>query len=321
MTPLTVFFKTLSKTSALFIGTAFVFLHPPLEWTNGRAVTALKSPSQLAMDSLASALNDPDPNVRKEAAAALNGWRRASVRHLAQAGAVRDLVAQLSAGDAAARTKAACDLRKREDEAAPAIDALIGLLADDAPVERSVCGDRWRRGNIDIPTTPGEQAAAALASIGSRSLDPLLKATKHASGVARKNAAWALGALDDSRAVSALVAALKDSDAGVRKQAAWALGAIGDASSVPALVDALKDAGRGVREQAAWALGAIGDRRAVEGLMRLLGDSEAPVREQAAWALGAIGDNRAVDSLLPLLKDPNVEVRRQAAWAIGAIGK
>jgi HEAT repeat protein len=43
----------------------------------------------------------------------------------------------------------------------------------------------------------------------------------------RKQAAWALGALDDSRAVSALTKSLKDPDAGVRKQAAWALGAIG----------------------------------------------------------------------------------------------
>ena len=290
MTPLAVFFKTLSRTSAVCLGAAIVFLHPPLEWGNTRAVSALKSPSQMAIDSLTHALNDPDPKVRLEAADALNGWRRASARRLAQSTAVRDLVGQLSSTDAAARTRAACDLREREDAAAPAIDALIGLLADDTPVPQTVCGDRrWRRG-LEIPTSPGEKAAAALAAIGSRSLDPLLKATKHPSGFARKNAAWALGALDDSRAVTALVAALKDTDAGVREQAAWALGAIGDRGGVPGLIEALKD-------------------------------PDADVREQAAWALGAIGDNRAIDPLLPLLKDSNVQVRRQAAWAVGAIGR
>ena len=321
MTPLTVFFKTLSRTSAIFLGAALMFLHPPLEWGNSRAVSAGKSPSQMAIDSLVHALNDPDPKVRLEAADALNGWRRAATRHLTQTAAVRDLITQLGSTDAAARAKAACELREREGEAASAVDALVALLPDDAPVDQAVCGgNRWRDGRV-FPTSPGEQAASALAEIGSRSLDPLIKATKHTSRVARKNAAWALGALDDSRAVSALSAALKDTDAGVREQAAWALGAIGDATAVTALAESLKDASHDVRQQAAWALGAIGDRRAVDGLIRALGDTEAQVREQAAWALGAIGDGRAVDALLPLLKDSSVKVRRQAAWAVGAIGK
>ena len=35
MSPIAVFFRTLMKTSAIFIGTTLVFLHPPLDWTNG----------------------------------------------------------------------------------------------------------------------------------------------------------------------------------------------------------------------------------------------------------------------------------------------
>ena len=196
---------------------------------------------------------------------------------------------QLGASDAALRAKAACTLRERDGDAAAATDALVALLADDTPVDAALCGERWGRGLRPVPTSPGEQAAAALVAIGTRAFEPLLRTMTHTAAPARRHAAWGLGALDDSRAVPALVAALSDEDAGVR-------------------------------EQVAWALGAIGDRGAVPGLIKALGDSAPRVREQAAWALGAIGDDRAIDALLPMLKDTDVKVRRQAAWAIGAIG-
>ncbi len=202
----------------------------------------------------------------------------------------RELMAQLSSADPAARAKAACGLRELGDDAAAAIDTLVALLADGAPVEQSVCERNWGRWNNQPTTTPGEQAASALVSLGSRSLKPLLATIRHSSWIARRNAAWALGALDDRSASAAL------------------LGALGDAESP-------------VREQAAWALGAIDDPRAVEPLIRALKDSDAGVREQAAWALGAIGDRRAVDALLPALQDAHAGVRRQAAWAIGVLSR
>ena len=41
MSPLVVFVRTLLKTSAIFIGTTMVMLHPSLEWQHGRVhVTA-----------------------------------------------------------------------------------------------------------------------------------------------------------------------------------------------------------------------------------------------------------------------------------------
>ena len=151
----------------------------------------------------------------------------------------------------------------------------------------------------------------------------------------------------------ALIAALKDQDPRVRRQAAWALGAIDDTRAVPGLIQALEDAdertrsaGRlgarrdrrsvapcqrcrersadktpAVRKQAAWALGAIDDRVRVDALVRALSDEQPGVREQAAWALGAIGDGRALSALLVALKDDSAGVRRQAAWAIGVIGR
>ena len=285
------------------------------------------------------------------ATAALTPADRA-VAALPQTRVIKDLIQQLSAPDPVARARAACELREEGENAAEAVGTLLKLMADGSPVESSVCPQRWWRGGPQDLTSPGEQAAAALAAIGSRAFDPGMTALRQPAWNARRNAAWLLGALDDRRAVSALVDAMKDVEAPVREQAAWALGALDDSRAVPALMTALKDADARVRrqaawalgavddrravaplttalgdedpqvrKQAAWALGAIGDRGAVEGLVRVLTDSSGGVREQAAWALGAIGDERAMPGLLDALKDREPSVRRQAAWAIGAIGR
>lgn len=71
MNAATVFVKTLLKTSAIFIGTTIVFLHPPLDWTPGRAVSAVPSPAEMALSALIGALDDSDAAVRRQAAASL----------------------------------------------------------------------------------------------------------------------------------------------------------------------------------------------------------------------------------------------------------
>src|SRR6266542_1388504 len=47
---------------------------------------------------------------------------------------VKDLIAQLSASDPAARAKGACELAARGDDAVDAMQPLIALLADASPV-------------------------------------------------------------------------------------------------------------------------------------------------------------------------------------------
>jgi HEAT repeat protein len=230
--------------------------------------------------------------------------------------------AGLASPDPAARARAACELRELGSGAAPALGRLTAMLDDGSPVDGSVCANRtWRHGGwTEDATTPGEQAASALVAIGSPAYQPLTQALAGPAWIARKNAAWALGALGNRNAVPLLTRALRDTEAPVRRRGAWALGALDSSEAVPALIEALKDTDAGVREQVAWALGAIGDRRAVDGLVGALTDSAAGVRKQAAWALGAIGDNRAVSGLMKSLKDPDAGVRKQAAWALGAIG-
>jgi HEAT repeat protein len=230
--------------------------------------------------------------------------------------------AGLTSADPAARARAACELRELGSGAAPALSRLTAMLDDGSPVDGSVCANRtWRHGGwSEDATTPGEQAAAALVAIGTPAYEPLTKALVAPAWIARKNAAWALGALGNRNATPLLARTLHDTEAPVRRRGAWALGALDSSEAVPALVEALKDSDAGVREQVAWALGAIGDRRAVDGLVGALADAAAGVRKQAAWALGVLGDQRAVTALTKLLKDPEAGVRKQAAWALGAIG-
>jgi HEAT repeat protein len=230
--------------------------------------------------------------------------------------------AGLASSDPVARARAACELRDLGSGAAPMLSRLTAMLDDGSPVDATVCGNRtWRHGGwTEDATTPGEQAASALVAIGSPAYQPLTQALAAPGWIARKNAAWALGALGNRSAIPLLARTLRDTEAPVRRRGAWALGALDSGEAVPALIEALKDSDAGVREQVAWALGAIGDRRAVDGLVGALGDTAAGVRTQAAWALGAIGDSRAVSGLMKALKDADAGVRKQAAWALGAIG-
>jgi HEAT repeat protein len=234
-----------------------------------------------------------------------------------------DLATRLRDADPRTRTIAACDLQRMGSASRAAIAALIERLPDASPVDPKVCGeDRhywWK--DIDQQTTPGEEAAAALVAIGTESLPSLITATRAPQWVARRNAVWALGTLDDARGVQPALAAIADREPPVRRVAAWALGALDADVAVSALIDALGDSDASVRSQVAWALGAIRDRRAVDGLIKALKDQDEAVRSQAAWALGAIGDRRASDALAGTLKDTSPRVRRQAAWALGAMGR
>src|SRR4029078_13294732 len=73
MSPVTVFFRTLRRASAVFLGVAAMFLHPPLEWraASQRVVGAQQAPSEAAIDGLIGLLKDPDVGVRRQAASSL----------------------------------------------------------------------------------------------------------------------------------------------------------------------------------------------------------------------------------------------------------
>ena len=81
MSPVTVFFRTLLKSSAIFIGAATIFLNPRLEWRlgtqasgsapRGTAVETAQGGREATVDALVVALKDSDAGVRRQAARAL----------------------------------------------------------------------------------------------------------------------------------------------------------------------------------------------------------------------------------------------------------
>jgi len=253
-------------------------------------------------------------------------------RPLAGESSLRLLIDRLASTDASIRAEAACELGRKGRAAAGAVDALAALLPDALRIGPVECGmspwlwrmlearpEEWRR----FETSPGREAARALARIGRPALQPLLAAFSAPSPRARAHAAFAIGEMEPrdgrSEALPRLMIAVKDEDDAVRDACVRALGEIEDPESVPALLGALRDKAAPVRAASAWALGEIEDARAVEPLMRTLWDPEAEVRSQAAWALGQLADPRAAVLLVKALADPDREVRSQAAWALGEI--
>ena len=159
MSPLTVFFRTLIKSSALFLGVGVVFLNPSLDWSarsaGGHAgVTAQKSPTEAAVDGLIAALSDSDAGVRRQAAYALGELRSGrAVEGLTRAlkdeavevrasaisalGEIRDpraaaaIAGALKDADPGVRARAASALSELRDKAS--VDALIGATRYSVP--------------------------------------------------------------------------------------------------------------------------------------------------------------------------------------------
>lgn len=196
-------------------------------------------------------------------------------------------------------------------------------------------------------TTPGDEAARALVSIGRPAVEPLIKFLKNAP----ESAAWALGEIGDSRAVEPLINIMRENPSEATawalgkfrdrravlplvnyfqkfgsETAAWALIQLEDTLSIEPMIAALKSERSKVRINAARFLGEISisweikNYKAVEPLMAIINDPIYQVRENAVIALGQIGDSRSVNPLLFALNDSVPSVREYTAWALGEVG-
>jgi HEAT repeat protein len=106
-------------------------------------------------------------------------------------------IALLKSGKAQQRAAAAYWLGQQHTAAAAAVDPLVELLGDASEVQPS----QYRPRGILQKLTLGEEVAAALVKIGYPAIEPLIHVLKTSPDAeARKNAAWALGALHDSGA-------------------------------------------------------------------------------------------------------------------------
>lgn len=110
-------------------------------------------------------------------------------------------IALLKSGKAQQRAAAAYWLGQQRAAAAQAVDPLVELLGDATEVDPA----QYRPRRLDKMTL-GEEVAAALVNIGHPSIEPLIKVLKTSpQSEARKNAAWALGALHDTGATTSQI--------------------------------------------------------------------------------------------------------------------
>ncbi|MGB3189432.1 MAG: HEAT repeat domain-containing protein [Limnoraphis sp.] len=149
----------------------------------------------------------------------------------------------------------------------------------------------------------------------------------------RRNAARALGKLDDKRAVPALIECLNCSDYYVREAAAQALEMLGDASSIPALITLLDGGVEAAKpvpgkphlvqpyDAVIEALGAMG---ATEATSRIQPFTEHPVGRVRCAALRSLyqltGDTIYGEALIQVLQSNELQLRRTVLMDLGAIG-
>jgi HEAT repeat protein len=112
--------------------------------------------------------------------------------------AVARHIAMLKAGKPQQKAAAAYWLGQQRSAAAGAVDPLLELLGDSTAIDAR----QYRQRPLE-KLTLGEEVAAALVNIGHPSIEPLIRVLKTSpQAEARKNAAWALGALHDTGATS-----------------------------------------------------------------------------------------------------------------------
>ena len=238
-------------------------------------------------------------------------------------------VSQQSNESLSAQQRAQVACAAVQKKAFEAIPDLVAMLGDDAKTELIRCweGTRWSPALDSFKhSSPGEQAALALASMGPPAFEPLTNQLDNSNATVRRNAAWAIGELTGmapgarANAVPQLISLLSDADLWTRLAAARALGELHDKRATDSLVATLSDADWKVRELSAWALSEMKDARAVDALCQaLLTDLRAEVRGTAAEALGEIRSAKALSSLKQALNDPESGVRAKVGWAISEL--
>lgn len=126
-------------------------------------------------------------------------WNGASPDRSQKKDPISSHISILKTGKVQEKAAAAYWLGQQHTAAAQAVDLLVDLLGDTSEVNPV----KYRSTPIPTKMTLGEEAAAALVNIGHPSIDALIRVLKTSPlAEARKNAAWALGALHDTGATA-----------------------------------------------------------------------------------------------------------------------
>ncbi|HVU89865.1 MAG TPA: HEAT repeat domain-containing protein [Pirellulales bacterium] len=256
-----------------------------------------------ATPALAKLLEDPDPEVRMQAAMALGAIGADA------ASAQASLMAALADKTPAVRYASAFALgQARAADALPALEKAEG--GDDAFLAM-ISG--WAVAKIKPDDASAVTKAVELIVAGLKSKDANL----------REGAAKALLDLNAPRETVGppLMAALDDPDPEVQENVARALASLGEAI-VPRVVERLKDPASQDRALRVFSRMGPSAAGAVPTVVELLGEADAPRRRDIVLALGSIGPAAAdaTTALVPLLHDSDEDVRVAAAFALANIG-
>lgn len=268
-----------------------------------------------AVAGLLVALVDDDANVRRNAVRSL---RKIAEQHFLKtrlSGASFDAVLAKRREEAVAasiRLLVDSSIETRQEAA-----RLLGLIGDREAIPAL----------LSLLTNEADEStrswvAVALGIMGEVSaLDRLMALLSEGTELFRFFAALTLGHLRDDRGSEGLVRALSDASSAVRREAAWALRALEDPSTIPALrLVARSDEDQTVRNNAIGALGRFRGPEIVDVLIEALTDDYSKTRWNAAKGLGKMGDQRAIGPLATVVaRDPDPGVRAIASWSIGRL--
>jgi HEAT repeat protein len=254
------------------------------------AMSALVKMGPLAVDSLAAATKDFEPNIRRRVLGRLTKIK--SPRAIEQ---LIEAVNDEASGIRHLAIKALGEIKEKK-----AVEPLIVALSNIDPEVRVA-------------------AARALGKINDpRSIRPLIKALNDKHRKVVISAADALWRTKDASVAKALIKLWKKPNAKIRSRAAGFLVKMG-ISAVDPLIAAMNDEDSYTRWRAAWVIGKIRealaeaeDLGAVIPLTHALQDKNPEVRLSAAWALGEFYDQRAIAPLTALQNDEDSGVRRIA---------
>ena len=245
----------------------------------GAGPFGLRRPDRSAMAAAVTALDDPDPRVRRVSAHVLGDMDPDA--------ATEPLLTCLRDDDADVRATAIASLvRGGSPTALPAI------------VERASDSDA----GVRLATVDAIGALAADDAVSERALGPLLD---DAEPAVRARAAAALVRLGASPTGAATLAELAaDPDEGVRVAAFQAMQGFEAPQLYEVAYEGLSDAAPAGRAEAAHAVAALDPRRALNPLIEALADDHPLVRDAVAEALGVIG-LAAAGSVVASLTSPS----------------
>jgi HEAT repeat protein len=287
------------------------------------------------------ALSDSDPQVRKQAASALECCNDFDP-HLLNC----ILRAVDHETDSHIRVALLFSLRIRAPNTRNVLKRLESAVLDDSPEVRiQAAFGLARLGNPEEVTKKciaafskeqreGPSIAAVFGRIGPRAIPSLRESLSHSDPLVRGRACLSLGFIyqaheeaprEVQQILPALLPLLKDADPFVRRSVVQACGYISSQAEVlgPVLCTALADSASSVRLAAIQSLLTIGCKPVllIPALEKsLLRDDSVDVRADAASALGLLRQSptRSVRALIKALEDPQDKVRIASACALRA---